>query len=65
MYRNSKKIFYNSNETKELIPKKFYHKSKKMLAISIDENEIFLKRPQEIKKNKYLLCWKTRTAKRN
>lgn len=49
MYRNSKKIFYNSNETKELIPKKFHHKSKKILAISIDENEIS-KKPQEIKK---------------
>lgn len=55
MYRNSKKIFYNSNETKELIPKKFYYKSKKMLAISIDENEIS-KKPQEIKK-KINICY--------
>lgn len=55
MFRNCKKIFYNSNETKELIPRKFYHKSKKMLAISIDENEIS-KKPQEIKK-KINICY--------
>ena len=55
MYRNSKKIFYNSNETKELIPEKFHHKSKKILAISIDENEIS-KKPQEIKK-KINICY--------
>ena len=55
MYRNSKKIFYNSNETKELIPEKFHHKSKKILGISIDENEIS-KKPQEIKK-KINVCY--------
>ena len=50
MYKNCKKIFFNSAQTKKLIPKKFHYKSKKILGISLEESRIS-KRPQKLNKN--------------
>ena len=49
MYKNCKKIFFNSAQTKKLIPKKFHYKSKKILGISLEESRIS-KRPQKLNK---------------